>query len=96
MTGENTRDTSREAYHNDALPTLSELQKAVYDCLVVHPGGMTNLEVAYSLRRAINTITPRMNELVKMGRVHDVGRGPCRQSGRTAIVWDVRDNGTLF
>jgi hypothetical protein len=71
------------------LPTLGGRQKAVYDCLAAHSEGMTNLEIAYSLRRAINTIKPRTNERVKLGVVREVGRRPCSKSGRMAIVWGV-------
>jgi predicted transcriptional regulator len=80
------QETSACAFLTEILPTLGQRQKAIYDNLVQH-GPSTNLEVAYRLPRAINTITPRMNELVKLGVVHEVGRRPCRHSGRMAIVW---------
>jgi DNA-binding NarL/FixJ family response regulator len=85
----NVQETSRSAYYDDAIPTLDERQKAVYDCLAARPEGMTNLEIAYALHRAINTITPRCQELRKLGLVQGMGRRACRHSGRTAIVWAV-------
>lgn len=82
------QETSREAYYKDAIPKLRARQKAVYDALAEY-GPCTNLEVAYLLHRAINTITPRMNELVKLGVVKEIGRRPCRHSGRSAITWGI-------
>lgn len=58
-------------------------------------GPMTNLELAYCLHRPINTITPRTNELAKLGVLRDAGVRACRMSGRSAHIWAI-NSGTLF
>ena len=47
----------------------------------------TNLEVSDLIKLPINSVTPRTNELVKMGVLIIMGRRKCSISGNTAIVW---------
>jgi len=46
-----------------------------------------------SRSRAVSSITPRTNELVKLGVVREMGRRPCRRSGRMAISLGGRSMG---
>ena len=88
MVNEGCQETSREAYHS-VQPKLVGKRKEVLNCLVTN-GNMTNGEVADFLHWPINTVTPRMNELVKDDYVVAVNWkiGP---TGRKAIVWGVKN-----
>ena len=88
-------ETSQLAYKNDALPTLGSRQLAVLEALQTMGEG-TNLEVATRMGAMINTITPRMNELVKMGKVEQIGKRKCSISGRLAYVWGLKKQPTLL
>lgn len=57
---------------------------------------MTNTEASTVIGLPINQITPRTNELVKLGRLKDAGRKKCSITGRTAIVWTPYVKETLF
>ncbi len=81
------QETSLAAYA-DAVPQLRPRQKKVYEILE-EQGPMTNLEIAYYLHWPINIVTPRTNELVKLGVVQEMTRRPCRHTGRTSIAWGV-------
>lgn len=50
-------------------------------------GTACNLDIADYLRRPINAVTPRTNELVAKGLVEEAHRAPCRQTGRKSIFW---------
>ena len=47
----------------------------------------TNLEVSDLIKIPINSVTPRTNELVKLGVLLKMGLRKCSISGNTAIVW---------
>lgn len=85
--------TSRIAFR-EVKAQLGDRQKRVYDELKVN-GPMTNSEIAVALKSWVNTITPRISELRKMGLVDEACKRPCRITGRTAIAWEVIQN-TLF
>jgi predicted transcriptional regulator len=90
------RQTSRDAYHS-IEGTIGFRQRAVYNAL--HESGpMTNNELAELLGWRINTINPRVNELVKMGFVREEKRRPCKITGFKAIAWEVprREQPGLF
>ena len=38
----------------------------------------------------INCVTPRTNELYKMGKIVKHGKRPCNISGKMAIEWSAR------
>lgn len=88
------RDTSREAYEA-VLPDLSEKQATVLGLLNTAREALTNSEIGQALAWPINTVTPRTNELVKLGKVADAGKRTCRITGRTAHTWGVAKT-TLF
>lgn len=83
------QDTSREAFH-DIQPQLGQRQKEVLDAFYEH-GPMTNTELSRKIGLPINMITPRTNELVKLGYVKQSHRRPCKITGRNAIVWTAKD-----
>ncbi len=85
--------TSREAFAGIA-PHLGERQQEVLAAFYKN-GPMTNSELSEFLGIRINAITPRTNELVKMGLVHEHDRRPCRVTGSKAIVWSAYKE-TLF
>lgn len=80
-----TQDTSRMAYH-DIQPKIGDRQNKVLGVIELH-GPMTNSEIAQVLGWPINTVTPRTNELVKLGVLAIYDRRHCNVTGRTAIVW---------
>lgn len=89
------RETSREAYHNIEA-TIGPRQRTVY-MLLFQKGAMTNNEIAEALQWRINTITPRVNELVKMDLVREAGRRACNVTGFKAIAWEATPRqDTLF
>lgn len=81
--------TSLKAYAEEIEPTLGYRQDMVLKALQ-NVGPMTNKETARYLEMEINSITPRMNELVKMGLVGEVDKRHCKITGRTAIVWGLK------
>lgn len=81
------RDTSREAYDTIA-PVLSARQAVVLGLLEASEP-LTNSEIARELGWPINTVTPRCLELREMGKVVELGKRPCRVTGRTAYQWGV-------
>jgi hypothetical protein len=80
-------DTSLQAYETEVRPKLGEKQAAVRRLLLAYPEGLTNAEIAKLLEWTINRVTPRTNELVKLGAVKDAGKRTCRVTGRTAHLW---------
>lgn len=88
------QETSRYAYLYSVLPNLGERQKAVYDTLRDW-GPLTNEELNARLGWKINRVTPRTNELVKMGLVRMYERRTCAITGFPAIAWEASRD-TLF
>lgn len=82
--------TSIEAYRVHVLPTLGDRQKAVYAVLNGY-NDLTNKELASLLKWEINTVTPRVNELVKLGLVEEKCKRICRKTGKKCIAWGVRN-----
>lgn len=79
------QETSEIAYYK---LNLSQSQKRVYDVITVL-GCPTNLEISTFTRIPINQVTPRTNELVKMGLVVECEKRTCSISGRLAISWRI-------
>ena len=55
----------------------------------------TNLELARFLEWEINTVIPRVNELVKKGVLEEHCKRQCEISGRTATCWQIKAVGQL-
>lgn len=85
------QDTSTKAYREDALPTLSQRHSAVMNALGFLTSA-TNSELAHYLGWPINTVTPRIHELRKLGKVADLGKRSCEVTGRTAYVWTINSD----
>lgn len=79
--------TSMLAYI-DVMPSIGAKQKRVYDYIKLI-GPSTNLEVSRNTGMPINTVTPRTNELVKIGMLKQCGKRKCLVSGRIAKTWSV-------
>ena len=84
------RQTSIEGYSR-IKKELGKRQQEVYDGFLGN-GTCTNLEVSRLLGIPINQITPRTNELVKLGLITEVEKRTCGVSGRKAISWRVKRN----
>ena len=82
------RQTSIESYSR-IKKELGKRQQYVYDGFVGN-GSCTNLELSRMLGLPINQITPRTNELVKMGLVVEDRKRSCDVSGRKAIAWRIK------
>jgi len=81
------RNTSRQAYFNDVVPKINEAQMVVLAALQKSKRPVNNQEVANFLNKQINTITPRMGELVKMGLVEEAFRAIYPVTNRRVIYW---------
>lgn len=83
-------DTSLDAYI-EIKPTLGSRQKAVLDAIhhIVSTFNTypTNLEISKFMGLPINSITPRTNELDKLGKVWKSHKRTCNVSGRLAYTW---------
>ena len=81
------QQTSLEAYR-DIRKKLGQKQQEVYDGFLGN-GSCTNLEISKMMGIPINCVTPRTNELYKMGKIVKDGKRTCNVSGKTAISWKV-------
>lgn len=82
------QQTSLEAF-KEIKKELGQRQQEVYDGFLGN-GSCTNLEVSKLMGIPINCITPRTNELVKLGYVIKDCKRHCDVSGRLSISWKVR------
>ena len=81
--------TSLRAYE-DIRSTLGNRHKRVMHVLDSYDGrSMTNREIAQALEWPINTVTPRVNELVKAGLVREHCRRKCNVGSKMSIAWIV-------
>lgn len=81
------QDTSLEAFFK--FKDAQTRRDQVLQTLRLLPDA-TNAELADKLRWAINRITPRVNELRKLGLVLDNGRRVCRITAGTAHAWKAK------
>jgi len=84
------QQTSLMAY-NDIKPELGHKQAQVYQMLA-KLGIATNYALAVGLKWPINTITPRIYELRKLGIVKMYGV-VAQETGRNAIAWCLTEAG---
>jgi hypothetical protein len=85
----NVRETSTYSY-DKIKPTIGKRQKVVLLAFVEY-GAVTNLEISTWKQIPINQVTPRTNELVKMGFMIEGEKRECSISGRTSFTW-IRTN----
>lgn len=83
------RDTSLAAYE-EVSPKIGERQKAVLDTIRVAKRPVNNQEIAGYLGVPINTITPRTNELVGLGKVELAFKGVFPLTKRTVCYWKTK------
>jgi predicted ArsR family transcriptional regulator len=67
-------------------PHASRLRDEVYAAIAAAPDGLTCDELTGVLDLEIQTVTPRVNELMRAGRIRRQGTRPTRR-GRPANVW---------
>lgn len=84
------RDTSLDAF-SEIRRELGPRHKAVLDTInhIINTKNTypTNLEISKFLGIPINSITPRTNELAKLGKIWNNGKRTCKVSGRMAYTW---------
>ena len=74
-------DTSKEAAQLD----VSKLEGRVYELLRFKP--LTTEELAFSLNKPLQSITPRIAPLRRKGMIYDTGIRKRGEAGRPRIVW---------
>ncbi len=83
-------DSSLDAWQ-EVKTTLGTRQRAVLDAInfIIHTKNTfpTNLEISKFMGIPINSITPRTNELEKLGKIFRGNKRTCRVSGKMAYVW---------
>ncbi len=97
------RETSLLSFFGEVVPSLGARQELVCALLSVR-GPLSNAEIARELELSINSVTPRVNELRKLGRVlclcgsFHLSKGDrgacaavrlCTVTGRVVHVWRV-------
>lgn len=85
------QETSRDAY-DSIQPDLGAKQREVLDALKML-GPLCNADLSELLGWPINSVTPRVRELVQRGRVVEAHRGPGGATGRTVIFWSATTKG---
>jgi len=80
------QDTSREAYHEYKRTKLKKSQSVVLD-VIRYLGNPTNSEIRKFIGLPINVITPRTNELVKLGKVIEGEKRSCKVTHKTVLTW---------
>jgi hypothetical protein len=80
------RDTSKKAYKEEVVGTLSRRHAQVLTALEFLKEA-TNSELAIHLDWSINRVTPRVLELRTAGKVFDTGKRKCKVTGRLAHTW---------
>lgn len=80
------RQTSLFAYQ-EVKPQLGRRQQDVLEVIRRLPQ-CDNLMIAEKLRLPINSVTPRVNELRKLGKVREAGQYRNIQTGRLTLRWE--------
>jgi len=85
-------DTSLDAYQQ-IKKELRKRQRAVLDTInhIIYTKNTfpTNLEISQFMGIPINSITPRTNELEKLGQITKDNKRLCKVSRRMAYTWRV-------
>ncbi len=80
------QQTSLDAYADLLKQGLGAKQQAVFRA-IKELGQASNLDIAHQLRWSINRVTPRTNELVKMGKVTMAKKDISKYTGKKVIYW---------
>ncbi|MGH7782246.1 MAG: hypothetical protein ACREO5_00150 [Candidatus Binatia bacterium] len=83
------QDTSLEALRR-VHPKITKSQDAVLRIIREHPEGLTDAEINHYLGWTINRVTPRRNELQKLGLIYDTGRRECRKTHSYAHAYKAK------
>lgn len=83
------RDTSKAAYE-EVSPELGDRQKVVLETISRAKRPVNNQEIADFLKKPINTITPRTNELVSMDKVELAFKAIYPVTNRKVCYWQVK------
>ncbi len=84
------QDTSRIAYYTEIKPTVQPREAYVLSAYT-QKEHYTNSELSDFLSIPINTVTPRVNSLVKKGILREGGKRYCGITGRKAIAWELNN-----
>lgn len=85
----NYQQTSLLAY-KDLGEKIGQRQKQVLEVLRLR-GEANNRQVSEYSHLPINVVTPRMNELVTMGKVKAAGKRHDPKTGRLTVFWRISD-----
>jgi hypothetical protein len=75
---------------NAARRSLPQSQRRVYEVIKEYPG-CDDQFVAQKLKLTINRITPRRNELAKMGYIRECGKRRNMFTGLPTMRWEVEE-----
>lgn len=81
----NIQQTSLQAYEQ-VQPKIGKNQQIIFNLIYIHEG-ITDAEIGNTLDWPINTVTPRRNELVKLGLIYSKGVRLCKITKNTANEW---------
>lgn len=80
------RDTSVAAY-KEVTPQLGDRQQLILNTIRRAKRPVNNQEIADFLRKPINTVTPRTNELVALEAVELAFKETYSKTGRKVYYW---------
>lgn len=83
------RDTSKLAY-DEVAPSIGKKQALVLQTISKAKRPVNNQEIANFLMKPINTITPRTNELVALGKVELAFKDTYPATKRKVCYWRVK------
>lgn len=86
--GNGVRDTSKEAF-NQIIDSLSNKRLKVFRAIQDLGGKATNRQIGLFLMQPINRITPRVNELVKLGALRYGGKTFDNVTKKSVIFWEL-------
>lgn len=68
---------------------LPKCRQQVFDVIARNSDGITSEQIAVTLEWPINSISGRVTELQRLGRIKDSGRRLPTHAGRSAVLWVV-------
>jgi len=84
------RDTSHEAYEYVRKRGITGAQSVRLGQVLYSRPLLTRQELSRASGVAINAVCGRVNELIKAHFIQECGKRPCRITGRTAYVLNIR------
>ena len=80
-------NTSNDAYKGMAQSGLLRKTQTAVMAVLKERGDMTSGEIAQALDRRINSVSPRLAELRKLGVVKATRPRPCQVTRQTCLAW---------